>query len=152
MQRPPRSPQESLLAGGLWQHALWVGLLMAVLALGTQAFTIRDGNSHWQTMTFTVLTLSQLFHLIAIRSERLSIWKLGVRGNPALFYAVVAAFGLQLATLYVPAMNRVLHTVPLSWRELAVCVGVSSSVLFAVEFEKWQSRRRDDSALHHRRP
>jgi Ca2+-transporting ATPase len=152
MQRPPRSPQESLLAGGLWQHALWVGLLMAVLALGTQALTIRDGNSHWQTMTFTVLTLSQLFHLIAIRSERLSIWTLGVRGNPALFYAVVAAFGLQLATLYVPAMNRVFHTVPLSWRELAVCVGVSSTVLFAVEIEKWRSRRRVDSAHHHRRP
>jgi Ca2+-transporting ATPase len=146
MQRPPRSPQESLLAGGLWQHALWVGLLMAALALGTQALTILDGNSHWQTMTFTVLTLSQLFHLIAIRSERLSIWKLGVRGNPALFYAVVAAFGLQLGTLYVPAMNRIFHTVPLSWRELAVCVAVSSVVLFAVEGEKWLLRRRHPSS------
>ena len=142
MQRPPRSPQESLLAGGLWQHALWVGLLMSALALTTQALTIRSGNGHWQTMTFTVLTLSQLFHLIAIRSERLSIWKLGVRGNPALFYAVVAAFGLQMATLYVPAMNRIFHTVPLSWRELAVCVAVSSVVMFAVEGEKWMQRRR----------
>jgi Ca2+-transporting ATPase len=146
MQRPPRSPQESLLAGGLWQHALRVGLLMAALALGTQALTIRDSNSHWQTMTFTVLTLSQLFHLVAIRSERISIWTLGVRGNPALFYAVVAAFGLQLGTLYVPAMNRIFHTVPLSWRELAVCVAVSSVVLFAVEGEKWLLRRRHPSS------
>ena len=146
MQRPPRSPQESLLAGGLWQHALRVGLLMAALALGTQALTIRDGNSHWQTMTFTVLTVSQLFHLIAIRSERISIWTLGVRGNPALFYAVLAAFALQLSTLYVPAMNRIFHTVPLSWRELAVCVAVSSVVLFAVEGEKWLLRRRHPSS------
>ena len=115
---------------------------MSALALTTQALTIRSGNGHWQTMTFTVLTLSQLFHLIAIRSERLSIWKLGVRGNPALFYAVVAAFGLQMATLYVPAMNRIFHTVPLSWRELAVCVAVSSVVMFAVEGEKWMQRRR----------
>ncbi len=142
MQRPPRSPQESLLAGGLWQHALRVGLLMAALALGTQALTIRGGNSHWQTMTFTVLTLSQLAHLIAIRSERISIWTLGVRGNPALFFAVVAAIGLQMATLYVPAMTRIFHTVPLSWRELAVCFAVSSVVLFAVEGEKWLLRRR----------
>ena len=152
MQRPPRSPQESLLAGGLWQHALWVGLLMAALALATQALTIRSGNGHWQTMTFTVLTLSQFAHLIAIRSERLSIWKLGVRGNPALFYAVAAAFGLQMATLYVPVMNRIFHTVPLSARELAVCIGVASAVLWAVEIEKWRSRRRNDSAHHHRRP
>ncbi|WP_309671486.1 cation-translocating P-type ATPase [Gemmatimonas sp.] len=146
MQRPPRSPQESLLAGGLWQHALWVGLLMAALALSTQALTIREGNSHWQTMTFTVLTLSQLFHLIAIRSERLSIWTLGVRGNPALFYAVLGAFVLQLGTLYVPAMNRIFHSVPLSWRELAVCLAVSSVVLFAVEGEKWLRRRRHPSS------
>ncbi len=142
MQRPPRAPQESLLAGGLWQHALRVGLLMAALTLTTQALSIRDADSHWQTMTFTVLTLSQLAHLIAIRSERISIFTLGVRGNPALFFAVVTAIGLQLATLYVPVMNRIFHTVPLSWRELAVCVAVSSVVLFAVEGEKWRLRRR----------
>ena len=142
MERPPRAPQESLLAGGLWQHALRVGLLTAALALGTQTLTIRDGESHWQTMTFTVLTLSQLAHLIAIRSERISIFTLGVRGNPALFFAVVAAIGLHMATLYVPAMTRIFHTVPLSWRELAVCVAVSSVVLFAVEGEKWLLRRR----------
>ncbi len=142
MQRPPRSPQESLLAGGLWQHALWVGLLMAVLALGTQAFSIRDGNSHWQTMTFTVLTLSQLAHLIAIRSERVSIWQLGVRGNPSLFVAVVAAIGLQMATLYIPAMTRIFHTEPLSALELLACTGIASVVFFAVEIEKWLRRRR----------
>ena len=96
-------------------------------------------------MLSTVLTLSQLFHLIAIRSERISLWTLGIRGNPALFYAVMAAFGLQLCTLYVPAMQRIFHTVPLSWRELAVCVAVSSVVLFAVEGEKWVLRRRHSS-------
>jgi Ca2+-transporting ATPase len=148
MQRPPRAPQESLLADGLWQHALWVGLLMAALALGTQALTIRHGNGHWQTMTFTVLTLSQLANLIGIRSERLSIWKLGVRGNPALFYAVFATFGLQMATIYVPAMNRVFHTAPLSITELAACIGVASIVLWAVEIEKWTSRRRRHRAHH----
>ncbi|WP_373059599.1 cation-translocating P-type ATPase [Gemmatimonas sp.] len=142
MQRPPRAPPESLLAGGLWQHALRVGLLIAALTLTTQARSIRDADSHWQTMTFTVLTLPQLAHLIAIRSERISIFTLGVRGNPALFFAVVTAIGLQLATLYVPVMNRIFHTMPLSWRELAVCVAVSSVVLFAVEGEKWLLRRR----------
>ena len=34
MRRPPRSPTESIFARGLWQHALWVGLLMAVVCLG----------------------------------------------------------------------------------------------------------------------
>ena len=140
MQRPPRRPQESLLAGGLWQHALWVGLLMAALALGTQAYSIRHSNSHWQTMTFTVLTLSQLAHLLAIRSESASSWTLGVRSNPMLAAAVVLTFGLQMATIYVPPMARLFHMEPLSIMELVACTAVASVVFIAVECEKWHTR------------
>ena len=140
MQRPPRRPQESLLAGGLWQHALWVGLLMAALALGTQAYSIRHSNSHWQAMTFTVLTLSQLAHLLAIRSESASSWTLGVRSNPMLAAAVVLTFGLQMATIYVPPMARLFHMEPLSIMELVACTAVASVVFIAVECEKWHTR------------
>ena len=43
MQRPPRSPSESLFARGLWQHTIWVGLLMASVALAVQAYADRPG-------------------------------------------------------------------------------------------------------------
>src|SRR3989338_476430 len=59
MRRPPRQPQESLFSHGMWQHMIWVGLLMAGLTLFTQAWAYHTGSSHWQTMAFTVLTLSQ---------------------------------------------------------------------------------------------
>jgi len=142
MRRPPRPPQEGIFAHGLWQHAVWVGLLMAVLALGTQAWAIRTGHAHWQTMTFTVLTLSQLTHIMAIRSERQSLFTLGVTSNPLLLLAVVATLGLQLATIYVPAMNRVFRTEPLTATELILCLAVSSVVFVAVELEKLLVRRR----------
>ena len=79
MQRPPRPPQESVFAHGLWQHALWVGLLIGALCLGVQAWALRAGadeaaNAHWQTMVFTVLTFAQMAHLLAIRSERESLF------------------------------------------------------------------------------
>ena len=152
MQRPPRSPGEGLFAHGLWQHAVWVGLLMATLALGTQAWAIRTNHAHWQTMTFTVLTLSQLTHLMAIRSERQSLGALGVASNPLLLLAVVTTLGLQLATIYVPAMNRVFHTEPLTVGELLTCLAVSSVVFFAVEFEKFLVRRRGLYEAPARRP
>ncbi|MFN8885223.1 cation-translocating P-type ATPase [Gemmatimonas sp.] len=142
MQRPPRPPREGIFAHGLWQHALWVGLLMAALALGTLAWARHTGNAHWQTMTFTVLTLSQLTHIMAIRSERQSLFRLGVTSNPALLLAVVATLLLQLATIYVPAMNRLFHTVPLTAGELAACVVMASLVFVAVEFEKFLVRCR----------
>ncbi len=141
MRRPPRRPDESILAGGLWQHAVWVGLLMMVLALGTQGWAIHVGDAHWQSMTFTVLTLSQLAHVLAIRSERESVFTLGITTNRPLLAALVVTFGLQVATLYVPALNRLFRTTPLTLAELAGCLAAASVVFFAVELEKLMIRR-----------
>ena len=142
MERPPRAPNESIFAGGLWQHALWVGLLMSGLALGTQAFAIHIADSHWQSMTFTVLTLSQLAHALAIRSERESLFKQGLFSNKAMSGAIGLTIVLQLSTLYVPPLARVFRTAPLTARELAACFGVASVIFVAVEIEKLIRRRR----------
>jgi Ca2+-transporting ATPase len=141
MQRPPRPPQESVFAHGLWQHAIWVGLLMAALSLGTQAWAIHAGDAHWQSMTFTVLTLSQLGHVLAIRSERDSLFRQGVWSNRPLVLAVSATIAAQLGTLYVPALSRVFRTTPLTIGELIACTAVASVVFVAVEIEKWFRRR-----------
>jgi Ca2+-transporting ATPase len=142
MQRPPRPPQESIVSHGLWQHAVRVGLLMAALALGTQAWALNTGHGHWQTMTFTVLTVSQLAHVLAIRSERTSLFRLGLTSNPWLLLAVATSLGLQLAIIYVPVLNTVFRTAPLSFGELLLCLLASSVVFVAVELEKLLIRRR----------
>jgi Ca2+-transporting ATPase len=141
MARPPRRVAESIFAHGLWQHAVWVGLLMTALAIGTQAWSLRNTQAHWQSMTFTVLTLSQLAHVLAIRSERDSLFTQGLRSNVPLLAAVTVTVTLQLALLYVPALTRVFRTAPLSVAELGICVAVSAVVFVAVEIEKWMVRR-----------
>jgi Ca2+-transporting ATPase len=148
MQRPPRPPQEGVFAHGLGIHAIWVGLLMTALTLGTQAWFFHTEARHWQTMVFTVLSLSQLAHVLAIRSERTSLFVQGLFSNTPLLGAVGLAFGLQLATLYVPSLNRIFDTEPLSPRDLAIAVGVSAVIFVAVETEKWVKRRvaRGDAA------
>ena len=148
MQRPPRPPQEGVFAHGLGLHAIWVGLLMTVLTLGTQAWFFHSGARHWQTMVFTVLSLSQLAHVLAIRSEHTSLFVQGLFSNTPLLVAVGLAFGLQLATLYVPSLNRIFDTEPLSPRDLAIALGVSAVIFVAVETEKWVKRRvaRGDAA------
>jgi Ca2+-transporting ATPase len=141
MQRPPRPPQESLFSHGMWQHMIWVGLLMAGLTLFAQAWAYHTGSSHWQTMAFTVITLSQLGHVMAIRSEKESLFSMGIFSNKPLALAVVVTFLLQMATIYVPAFNPIFKTEPLSMSELVLCLVLSSVVFFAVEFEKWLVRR-----------
>jgi len=140
MRRPPRPPRESIFAHGMWQHITWVGLLMGAVCLLTQSVAIQMGW-HWQTMVFTILTLSQLGHALAVRSERESLFTLGLRSNAPLLLAVLFTLGLQLATIYVPSLNPLFKTEPLSVLELAVCLVMSAVVFFAVEAEKWLVRR-----------
>ena len=141
MRRPPRRPDESIFAHGMWQHMVWVGLLMGAVCLVLQAWSLDRSGAHWQTMVFTVLCLSQLGHALAIRSERDSTFALGFWSNPILMATVVFTLGLQLATIYVPALNPVFKTEPLDWDELALCLVLSTMVFFAVEAEKWCVRR-----------
>ena len=143
MQRPPRQPRESLFARGLWQHILWVGLLIAGLCLLLQAWALASGQAHWQTMVFTVLTLSQMAHVLAVRSETESLLRLGLASNRPLLGAIVLTFALQMATIYVPALNPVFRTTPLSLAELLLCLGLSAVVFVAVEIEKaWLRHQR----------
>jgi len=136
MQRPPRPPRENLFAHGIWQHILWVGGLITALCLITQAWAMRVGDAHWQTMVFTVLTLSQMTHVLAIRSETESLFTRGLTTNLPLLGAVLLTFVLQMATIYVPALNPIFHTEPLTAVELGICLLLSGVVFVAVEIEK----------------
>jgi Ca2+-transporting ATPase len=141
MKRPPVHPKESIFAHGLGFFALWVGLLMAGLVLSVQAWAIKTGHSHWQTMVFTVLCLMQLGNALAIRSERESLFKIGLFTNKPLLGAVLLSFTFQLATIYIPVLNPVFKTQPLDLDELVISLGLASMIFFAVEIEKWWKRK-----------
>lgn len=136
MQRPPRPPGESLFSHGIWQHALWVGLLIGGTSILAQSWALHDNDAHWQSMVFTVLTLSQMGHVLAIRSERESLFTLGVFSNLPMLGAVLLTFVLQMALLYVPFLNPIFKTEPLSLDELVFCLALSLVVFVAVEIEK----------------
>ena len=54
---------------------------MAGVCLATQAYAIHLAMPHWQTMVFTVLTLSQMGNVLAIRSEHDSLFRQGLFTN-----------------------------------------------------------------------
>ena len=141
MNRPPRHPKESIFAHGLGIHIIWVGLLMGAASLFTQAWAITTGHSHWQTMVFTVLCLSQMGHVLAIRSETESVFSQGLLSNKPLIGAFVLTFALQMATIYVPFLNPIFKTEALTISELFFTLLLSSIVFIAVEFEKMWKRR-----------
>jgi len=150
MKRPPRPPGQNIFAGGMAIHILWVGFLMGLVTLGMQAWAIQTGNSHWQTMTFTVLCFSQLGNIMAIRSERESVFKIGLLSNKPMLGALFITVALQLMIIYTPYFNEVFRTQPLSLSELVITLAVSSIIFFTVEIEKWIKRIRklNSTATH----
>ena len=143
MRRPPRKPRENIFSNGMGKHILWVGFLMGIVTLGIQYWSINSANTHWQTMAFTVLCFSQMGHVMAIRSERESLFKIGIFSNKPLLGALLLTVGLQLILIYSPFFNTIFKTQPLSIYELAITLVVSSVVFWAVEIEKWVNRSRN---------
>ncbi|KJR43785.1 calcium-transporting ATPase [Candidatus Magnetoovum chiemensis] len=136
MQRPPRNPKESIFAHGLGTHVVWVGTLAALIALGAQAWTFFYENEHWRTIVFNVLCFTQLAHVLAIRTENESVFKRGFFKNRFLITAVSISAIMQFAIIYIPALNPIFKTAPLTITELAATIALSIPIFLAVELEK----------------
>jgi P-type Ca2+ transporter type 2C len=142
MRRPPRPPGESVFARGLGRHILWVGALMALVSLATGLWYSQVEPEIWQTMLFTTLTLSQLAHVMAIRSGDESLFSVGLLSNKPLLGAVALTFVLQLVAIYTPFFQGFLETEALPLADLAIAVALSTIIFWAVEVEKWLTRRK----------
>jgi Ca2+-transporting ATPase len=140
MRRPPRPRGESVFAHGIWQHIVWAGLLIGGVSLAACAWAI-DHGEHPQTMTFTVLTFAQLAHVLAIRSETESLFRLGLGTNRFLLGTIAVSVAMHLAIIYVPGLQVVFGTEPLAPQALLLATALSLVVIVGVEIEKWATRR-----------
>jgi Ca2+-transporting ATPase len=142
MKRPPRDPEEGLFTGGLGPQIVWVGLITGAGTLGILAWVqAGQGLGHGRTAAFFVLTIFQMFSVLAMRSERNALWTIGLFSNPKLVSAVVVIVVLQLAITYSPALQPFFHTTALTMGELALCLGVALTVYLVLEGEKWYRYR-----------
>ncbi|MER6593810.1 HAD-IC family P-type ATPase [Micromonospora purpureochromogenes] len=121
MRRPPRSPQESVLGGGLLRSILLTGGLIAAVVLGAGVTAYHAGRP-WQSIVFVVLGLAQLGVALAVRARRTR----GTRGNPALLVAVALSALLQIAGVLLPPLRVLLGTDPLTGLDLLACAAVAT--------------------------
>jgi Ca2+-transporting ATPase len=157
MKRPPAPPDESVLARGLGPYILWVGLLVGGSSLLAQVWGINLPRPVWQTMVFTTLSLSQMGNALVVRSDRESIFTIGLFSNRALIGAVVLTITLQMVVVYVPFMQGIFDTTGLSLEQIGVTLVLSAIPFITVEIAKWIRRRLDGhgvavGAAHTRTP
>ena len=143
MSRPPLDPKRQILDRFLLFRTVLVGLLMTAGAIGL--FLLRYFGSEElsgdlasaQTAAVTTIILFQIFYLLECRSLRGSWLKMGLFSNRWIYVGIGAILVLQLGFVYLPFMNVLFGSAPLSpvdwlWATLAALV-----VLPVVEVEKW---------------
>ena len=85
--------------------------------------------------------------MLASRSSAETLWKIGLFSNKPLLAAVCGTLLLQATVIYVPVLQIVFNTVPLSIQDVAIVFGLSGTVFVAVELVK-QARSRSPQLSH----
>ncbi|WP_018324436.1 cation-translocating P-type ATPase [Rhizobium giardinii] len=143
LSRPPRRPGEPifdrLMIERIWQSAL----VMGFGGFATFYWLLQQGYSEAQArnMLLLLLVLFENFQTFNSRSERRSVFALGVFANPLLVVSVAAAQALHISAMYIPWLRDTLQLAPISPWEWAALLLVASAVLVAMEFDKLRWRR-----------
>ena len=147
MNRPPVNPAAGVFSEGRWWFMARYGLLIGAIALSLQAWALRRGLQ-WQTAVFSFLVVSRMAMAVSVRSDRLSLVQLGLFSNISLVGAVVITCALQSCVVWIPAMNPLFSTKPLSIGEFFLILALSSVLLLTREAEKLVRRVLNRSAAH----
>jgi Ca2+-transporting ATPase len=145
MRRKPYAPNENIFGRGMAVAILWIGILMGLVALAVGYIFWNQNVASWQTMLFTTLTMAQMGNALATRSDRDTLFKIGIFSNKAMLGSVLLTFILQLGVIYLPFMNTAFDTVPLTLAELATCLAFSTIVFICVELVKVFRKRNEQT-------
>ena len=173
MQRPPRPTNEPIINGPMQagigvQTVLQTGAVLGAFAIGliwelaAHGHPIPEGMTalghilsfkNWdlvgeevrtaETMAFVTLSLCELFRAYTVRSERASIFQLGVFSNKWMQYAVALSIVLIMLVVNVPFLQTVFETHFLTLREWGTVLGMSLIPAVGEEIYKFFLRRAD---------
>jgi Ca2+-transporting ATPase len=96
-----------------------------------------------ETMAFATLSLCELFRAYTVRSERASIFRIGIFSNKWMQYAVGASLLLLFLVTSVPFLQPIFNTHFPSPAEWAVVIGLALIPAAAEEVTKFFMRRSD---------
>jgi magnesium-transporting ATPase (P-type) len=153
MHRVPREPEAPILDGRLLMRIGLVTLLGLVAAFGFFLWGrihVQLPLAHAQTIVVNTIVLIETCYLLNCRALKRSMWSVGVFSNQWLIPGMLLMVGLQLLLTYVPVMNRLFHTAPLSVETWLPVITAGMLVYMVVGLEKWLRSRGWRLPVHHR--
>ncbi|MFG0255189.1 MAG: cation-translocating P-type ATPase, partial [Rhodopirellula sp. JB053] len=146
MRRPPRDPDEPVLSGRGVMMIVLLGLYVGLASLGLFHWYLVDDDPETvvlaQTVAFTGIIVIEKVNVLNFRALRQPISAVGWFSNPWILAAISITLLLQVAAVYLPALQPGLHTVALGWREWGWILAAAFPVFVITELVKIVASRR----------
>jgi sodium/potassium-transporting ATPase subunit alpha len=157
MKDPPRSPAERLLNPGLLARAyLFLGPIEATAGLFGFFYVLKSGGWQWgvdlpandplymeaTTACLTAIIVTQVANVFACRSNRESVFSVGLFSNKLLFIGIAFELILQFLIVYHPLGQEVFSTRPLPYRTWLILIPFAVLLFGAEEVRKFLVRIR----------
>ncbi len=147
MKRAPRRISEGILNSKRW-------LIMALegVTMGLAVFTAFKVSNHYfgidvaRTVTFLALNLAQLVHSLNSRSEKKSLFSIGVTGNKLLLGVFVVSIAAQFPVIYSVVGEKLFKAVDLNLAQLGIAFAAACVPFVVVEVLKVFRRMEKASA------
>jgi Ca2+-transporting ATPase len=144
MERPPRPPSEGVITRGMAAMMGFQGLVIGLLTLGAFAleyYVVGGGVERARVMAFSTTIFAQNVHAFNVRSNRYSVFQLGLFTNRWLVAAFGAVILSEMAVVYLPFLQPIFRTMPLSVQDWTIVIGLGLMPLLIVETVKLIGRK-----------
>jgi magnesium-transporting ATPase (P-type) len=149
MRRPPRDPHEPLLSRSLIARTIYVGALMAAVAIALFLLDVPSGAAagspelaRAQTLAVTSVAFFQIFYLLVCRTLTAPVRSIGWTSNPYVFAGIGVLLVLQVGFVHLPAMQALFRTADLTTSDWLLAAAGGAVVVPVVGAEKARRRRR----------
>ena len=157
MDRPPRSSTARLFDWDLAKRFLFLGIIQGAGATAGFMLVLLHGGWHWGTMlpktdllyrhaitvTQAAIVVSQVFNGFAVRTERVSVFRIGLLSNRFLIVGEAIGLGIMSCISYIPALQHLFGTAPLRLADWGLLTAFGAILFVAEELRKLVVRRLD---------
>jgi Ca2+-transporting ATPase len=147
MDQAPRPVQEPII-----NRDMVIGIVVQTIAITVAVLTafqvgLQVSEAHARTMAFATLSISELLRAYTSRSERYSLWSIGIFTNRWMQWAVLTSLVVLLAIIYVPFLDPIFGTTSLALDDWLVMFPLILVPSVAAEVNKWVLRKLSEREL-----
>lgn len=135
MKKAPKDKNEKLLSLETFVYLLFQGMFFSLLVLIGFVIGKRNGIEYARTMSFIIISLSQMFHAYNVRSDK-SLFKIGFFSNKYLVYSTLITVSLISFVCFVPALATLFSLTLLRFKDYFICLLLSFMPIVLSEIKK----------------